>query len=228
VVAIRIHGDYGNFVDDYAFLDDGSTSTMMDQTIADRLQMRGEPENLHFQWSKGITRTEETQRCDVTISGSDHKTRFTLKGVFCVSNLDLAPVSQDGAELAKRYEHLRGIPLPSFANVRPGVLIGLKHASLLGGNRVFEGHANEPLASRSKLGWIVYGPQVALTNFVRSSASRANSNGDDTGQRAGREDGCNRTVGNMAVLEFGESSASYMTSSTGGRMSHSQRTVETH
>jgi hypothetical protein len=67
----------------------------------------------------------------VCISGSDRKARFNLQDVFCVENLDLSEVSQDGEGLAKRYSHLRGLPLPSFDNVKPGLLIGLEHASLL-------------------------------------------------------------------------------------------------
>jgi hypothetical protein len=168
VVAVRIHGSNGSFVDDFAFLDDGSSLTMMDRSIADRLNLQGKAENLRLQWTKGITRTESSLRCDVCISGSDRKARFNLQDVFCVENLDLSEVSQDGEGLAKRYSHLRGLPLPSFDNVKPGLLIGLEHASLLGGAHVIEGKFNEPLAAKSKLGWLVYGP----TLFARSPPIR--------------------------------------------------------
>jgi hypothetical protein len=170
VVAVRIHGADGSFVDDFAFLDDGSSLTMMDRSIADRLNLQGKPENLKLQWTKGITRTESSLRCDVSISGSDRKARFNLRDVFCVENLDLSAVSQDGEVLAKRYTHLRGLPLPTFSNVKPGLLIGLEHASLLGGSRVIEGKSNEPLAAKSKLGWLVYGPHFIRQILVHSGS----------------------------------------------------------
>lgn len=157
VVAVRIFGPDGSFVDDHAFLDDGSTLTMMERQIAEKLGLVGEDENLHLQWTKGITRTERALKCDVTISGINRKNRFVLNNVYCVPNLDLAPSSQDGDDLSSRYRHLRGLPLPTFQNVKPGLLIGLEHATLLGGRSVIEGKEDEPLASNTKLGWIVYG-----------------------------------------------------------------------
>ena len=170
VVAVRIFGADGVFVDDYAFLDDGSTVTMMEKRIAERLGLEGEKENLHLRWTKGITRVEDAERCDVTLSGVSGTGKFTLKDVYCVPDLDLAPVSQSGSELTKRYRHLRRLPLPNFENVKPGILIGLEHATFLGGRHVFEGKANEPLASRTKLGWIVYG-RHEMETVVASSMS---------------------------------------------------------
>lgn len=157
VVAVRIYGADGIYVDDYAFLDDGSTVTMMEKSIADRLGLKGAKENLHLRWTKGITRVEECIRCDITVSGVNESSKFILNDVFCVSNLDLAPVSQSGTEMSSRYRHLRRLPLPNFQNVKPGILIGLDHATLLSGKHIVEGKLNEPLASRTKLGWIVYG-----------------------------------------------------------------------
>jgi Pao retrotransposon peptidase/Protein of unknown function (DUF1759)/PHD-finger len=170
VVAVRVYGPNGNFVDDYAFLDDGSSLTMMDRSIATRLNLPGVHENLKLQWTKGITRTESALRCSFDVSGRERKDRFNLQDVFCVENLDLAPVSQDGAALAERYSHLRGLPLPSFSNVTPRLLIGLEHACLLGGTSVIEGSPNEPLAAKSKLGWLVYGP-----HFARPALTQSNS-----------------------------------------------------
>jgi hypothetical protein len=68
VIAVRIFGANGVFVDDYAFLDDGSSLTMMDQRIAERLGLTGTRENLHLRWTRGITRVEEARKCNVIVS----------------------------------------------------------------------------------------------------------------------------------------------------------------
>ena len=170
VVPVRILGVNGTVVNDYAFLDDGSTITMMNEEIAKKLGIEGEKEQLILQWTKGITRVEEAKRCDVTLAGAKGKEKFNLRGVYCVPNLELSPTSQQGSELAKRYRHLKGLPLPNFSDVRPGILIGLEHATMLGGKHVYEGEINEPLASKTKLGWIVYGRHDSMT--VEASAAR--------------------------------------------------------
>ena len=175
VVAVRIYGANGVFVDDYAFLDDGSTLTMMEKRIADRLGLEGSRENLHLRWTKGIERVEEARKCDVNLSGVNETRKFMLKDVYCVSDLDLASASQNGNEMAKRYRHLRRLPLPNFENIKPGILIGLEHATLLGGKYIVEGKMNEPLASRTKLGWIVYGRHDIIT--TRATASNVEKKG---------------------------------------------------
>jgi hypothetical protein len=172
VVAVRIFGKDGKFVDDYAFLDDGSTLTLMEQRIADRLGLKGEREKLQLRWTKGISRDEDATKCDVTLAGVSGNREFSLKNVFCVPDLDLAPVSQNGSELNQRYRHLSRLPLPDFANVKPGLLIGLEHATMLGGRHVIEGKMNEPLASKTKLGWVVYGRQEKFTAEVAPPKSR--------------------------------------------------------
>ena len=131
VVRVRLYGVDGKYVDEYAYLDDGSSVTLMDRSVADALNLDGVKDTLKLRWTKGITRKEETLRCDVTVSGTGRE-RFILRQVYCVEDLDMAEASQNGYELTQRYHHLRNLPLPSFENVKPRILIGLEHANFLG------------------------------------------------------------------------------------------------
>jgi hypothetical protein len=63
------------------------------------------------------------------------------------------------ALLDERKTQISEIKRLELENVNPKILIGLEHATLLGGNHVHEGRENEPLASETKLGWVVYGRQ---------------------------------------------------------------------
>jgi hypothetical protein len=52
---------------------------------------------------------------------------------------------------------LREIPIPSFENVQPKLLIGLKNVSFLTSLSCIAGADDEPVAMKTKLGWTVYG-----------------------------------------------------------------------
>lgn len=168
VVAVRVHGRDGKFVDTYAFLDDGSTITMMERRISDLLDITGEKQSLRLCWTKGIVREEEALRCNVQISGVNQRQVFEITNMYCVNGLELATMSQNGSELARQYQHLRGLPLPDFKGVKPEILIGLEHATFLNGTKVIQGKCHEPLAAKTKFGWIVYGRQSKSQSGVKT------------------------------------------------------------
>ncbi|XP_062540788.1 uncharacterized protein LOC134208860 [Armigeres subalbatus] len=61
-------------------------------------------------------------------------------------------------ELAQRYHHLQDVPADSYRNVRPRMLIGMDNIRLGHALDSREGGINEPIATRTRLGWIVFGP----------------------------------------------------------------------
>jgi Protein of unknown function (DUF1759)/PHD-finger len=120
VVAVRIHGSNGSFFDTYAFLDDGSSITLMDQEIFHALQpQRYSVHNLKLKWTGDVTREEPALRCDVKISGSNGPHQYPLQNVYCVKDLNLEETSQNGTKMRQRYRHLRNLPLPDFVKERP-------------------------------------------------------------------------------------------------------------
>lgn len=60
-------------------------------------------------------------------------------------------------ELKKRYSHLQEVPYQSYENVRPQLLIGLKHSKLHEVSRYCSNGDDSPSACRTTLGWVVYG-----------------------------------------------------------------------
>ena len=61
------------------------------------------------------------------------------------------------AELQERFKHLRGIPIPSFENAQPKLLIGIKNVSFLTSLSSVVGADDEPVAIKTKLDWTVFG-----------------------------------------------------------------------
>ncbi|XP_055841072.1 uncharacterized protein LOC129908525 [Episyrphus balteatus] len=135
IVPIRLHGRDNSFVDTFAFLDDGSSLTMLEKDVFDELGLQGEPEELTLQCTKGVIRSENSLRTILEVSGVNKKKRHCLKNVYTVKDLDFPSQSIDVSYLMGMYPHLRGLPLKD-----------LRH-----------GKDKEPCAVQTLLGWIVYG-----------------------------------------------------------------------
>jgi Protein of unknown function (DUF1759) len=99
------------FVTTFAFLDDGSSLTLIEKEIFEELGLNGEPETLNIQWTGGIKRQEESQRTKVKISGVKSKKSFHLKDVHAISGIDLPSQSVSAAKLKKHFNYLRDILL---------------------------------------------------------------------------------------------------------------------
>ncbi|XP_065083387.1 uncharacterized protein LOC135705543 [Ochlerotatus camptorhynchus] len=59
--------------------------------------------------------------------------------------------------MTNQYKHLRKLPVQSFKSTTPGILIGLNNSHLLATLKLREGRPQEPMASKTRIGWAVYG-----------------------------------------------------------------------
>ncbi|XP_062703954.1 uncharacterized protein LOC134286358 [Aedes albopictus] len=144
-------------VECYAFLDDGSELTLLDEQIAKDLDLIGGAKPLCLKWTGGTHRFEEKSRCvDIGISGSAGR-RFELSGVRTVEALELPYQSLNVEVLQEKYKHLRSIPVESYNRVQPRILIGVKHANVSLVRRCREGKEGEPIAVKTHLGWTIFG-----------------------------------------------------------------------
>ncbi|XP_062704459.1 uncharacterized protein LOC134286801 [Aedes albopictus] len=149
----------GKSVQTYAFLDDGSDMTLVEQSIAERLGIDdGEPIPLCLTWTSNVTRQEpKSQRIRLEISGEGKNELFSLHDARTVSSLNLPKQTLNYGDLARKYTYLRGLPVTSYEAAVPGILIGSNNASLTATLSLREGQLDDPLASKTRLGWSVYG-----------------------------------------------------------------------
>ncbi|XP_065074000.1 uncharacterized protein LOC135698068 [Ochlerotatus camptorhynchus] len=152
---------YGNkrAIRTYAFLDEGSALTLLDQELANELQLDGTVSPLCLRWTGGTERHEADSRIyNLHIGGVKNESKkFLLSDVRTVKELLLPQQTMDMAELSQLYPHLQDLPIESYRDARPRILIGMKHAQLSLGLKNREGGIGQPIAIKTRLGWTVCG-----------------------------------------------------------------------
>ena len=156
ILPVRLSGPAGYF-DTYAMLDEGSTVTLIDKTVANILGAAGQQDSLVMRWTDSTQHQFlESQRINIGIRG-EGEDLFTLKGVRTVDNLDLPVQSVSRERLAAQWTHLTDDRVPSLSRAKPTILIGQNNCQLSVAREVVEGPANSPILTKTKLGWVVHG-----------------------------------------------------------------------
>ncbi|XP_062701238.1 uncharacterized protein LOC134285126 [Aedes albopictus] len=152
----------GKSVETFAFLDDGSSMTLVEQSIADRLGINdGESLPLCLTWTSDVNRqVPNSQRVSLKISGAGKDEQYALIDTRTVGNLKLPMQSLKYEDLSRQYTHLRGLPIRSYDSVVPGILIGSNNAGLIASLKLREGQLGDPIGAKTRLGWTIYGYAV--------------------------------------------------------------------
>ncbi|XP_058817299.1 uncharacterized protein LOC131680602 [Topomyia yanbarensis] len=143
-----------------AFLDEGSSSTLIEEAVANKLGAKGESEPLIVSWTGDIKRYENgSHRVSLMLSAQGSKEKFRLENVHTVSRLVLPKQVVQFSEVARRYSHLAGVSVTDYGEEQPTIMIGLDNIHLFAPLESRIGRQGEPIAVRSRLGWTVYGPE---------------------------------------------------------------------
>lgn len=131
-VPVTMYGKDGRTVRTYAFLDEGSSSTFIDHSLMDELGLIGTSRPLCLKWTGGTTREEKASvQLAVRISGAyEGAPVHELSKVHTVSNLALPAQTIDCKQLETAYPHIKGLPLTSYVDAVPRVLIGVDNCCL--------------------------------------------------------------------------------------------------
>nr|XP_029709412.1 uncharacterized protein LOC109433286 [Aedes albopictus] len=145
--------------DTVAFLDEGSSATLVDDAVARQLKANGILEPLMVTWTGNINRLESQSRAvDMMISAKGSREKFPLFHTRTVTELQLPKQNVRYTELVQRYRHLSEVPKKDFPSEVPTILIGLDNLHLFAPLESRIGKPREPIAVRSKMGWSIYGP----------------------------------------------------------------------
>ncbi|XP_049875571.1 uncharacterized protein LOC126373455 [Pectinophora gossypiella] len=161
VLPVILSGPKGE-VETFALLDDGSTVTLLDAELANKLGVSGTEENMCIETITGTSDNIPVKFVDFEIRGRYCNESYTVRKARAIPHLKLRP--QEVTVKDTRFPHLLDIAAELvFDMATPKVLIGTSdwHLLLSRENRV--GTAPQPAAIRTALGWVLFG------NLPRSS-----------------------------------------------------------
>ncbi|XP_068140001.1 uncharacterized protein [Drosophila tropicalis] len=125
IVPVTLHSN-SKSVDIYAFMDDGSTLTLVEEKLADALEVKGFANPLCIRW------TGESKQLNLKISkqGLGNKL-FKVNEVCTVKSIGLSAETMIADRIKQRYPHLKNLPIPSFINAMPQMIIGSNNPNLI-------------------------------------------------------------------------------------------------
>lgn len=163
----------------YAMIDTGSGITLMKKSLSQKLNLSGVSTNIRLRWTDSDTEINEISlKTIIEVRVPGQQRYLTLNDVHTIDKLDL-PVQSQSAQQFSHLKHMRGVPIPEYNEAVPELIIGLPHSSLCAGRRLRFGEDNEPVANKTALGWVVYGPNSApqhryvMTNIHESNEDNA-------------------------------------------------------
>ena len=154
-------------INTYAFLDQGSTTTLCNQTLLGQLDI--EREKVPFVLTT-INRKDghyQAKRVSLTIAGLNSNDVVDLHEVFSVKSLPIKPNKALIADEVNAWPHLQGLYFPKFPT-SVGLLIGVDNPELFWTLEEKKGAPGQPFAVRTRLGWSLLG--ATATSERRKSA----------------------------------------------------------
>ena len=142
-------------------LDPCSTGSYITENAAEELQLEGRMQNLTISGTAGTEVKKLSRRVEVSVAN--------VNGGFCakleanvLDNITGDTPAIQWSEIKDHWSHLKYIPFEKVSKRRPvDVLIGSDHPVYHQTLReVPGGHANDPIARQTNLGWVCFGPTL--------------------------------------------------------------------
>ncbi|XP_036341067.1 uncharacterized protein LOC118750456 [Rhagoletis pomonella] len=153
-------------------IDEGSAISLIEESVASRLGLRGRRQPLTLQWYGQKCTTEESAKVNLGVRCRDRPATYSLRNVCTIRSLDL-PVQ---SFKKFHYAHFEPLPLEDYHQVKPSLLLGLDNTSLSVPSATVKADSESPVAINTKLGWIAYGPtraavQAPVVLHIREKSS---------------------------------------------------------
>ncbi|XP_026747153.1 uncharacterized protein LOC113508367 [Trichoplusia ni] len=179
IVPVQLYGPKGQ-VRVHALLDEGSTVTLLDASIAEKIGAAGSREALTIETVGGkVIRKDSSQKINLKIKGVHRRDKKTIT-VRTIDDLKLSE-QRVNSSTVKNCLHLKAIERQLLYDAeRPKLLIGQDNWGLIVTRRLKKGKPTEPVASLTHLGWVLHGCETgsnAVVNFTHYG--RATSEAED-------------------------------------------------
>ncbi|XP_055714766.1 uncharacterized protein LOC129808886 [Phlebotomus papatasi] len=165
ILPVIVSGPAG-MVKTSAFLDEGSTITMIRASLADKLGLEGPVKPLSWRGTTPDIKTDNDSRMvDLKIKGSFPRAKeYTMHHVRTVKDLTLPCQSVDVQKLSVDWKYLADVDIESQCEADPEILIGLDNTPLIVSREVIHGPWRAPYLVRTWLGWVILGTVSAQDN----------------------------------------------------------------
>uniref|UniRef100_A0A182W696 Peptidase aspartic putative domain-containing protein n=1 Tax=Anopheles minimus TaxID=112268 RepID=A0A182W696_9DIPT len=186
IVPVTVHNG-GLSIDTFAFLDEGSSLTLVEAGLASKLKLNGTVEPLVLRWTANVTRKEEESQLvnfDISVRGEER--RYNIAAAHTVKELSLPSNDKNSYDsLISSFTHLQHLPTTPLVDAKPTLLIGLRDVGLIKPLETRYGRPNEPIAVKGVLGWAIYGPNhvSAVLGEHQSSSSVVKSSRNDNREK---------------------------------------------
>ncbi|XP_036346044.1 uncharacterized protein LOC118755304, partial [Rhagoletis pomonella] len=144
-----------------AMFDEGSSISIMEEEVAKMIGAQGGLHPLTLQWYDNNVVTEQSHKISIEVENYATKRKFLLREVYTVKNLNLPKQSM----AKENFQHLKDLPIKDYCRAKPALLIGLKHAYLGATSATVQSDIDSPLAVKTPLGWVAYGPTKLPTTL---------------------------------------------------------------
>lgn len=166
ILPVKLYGEK-SAVSTFAFIDEGSSVTLIDESISFKLGLKGESHPMCIYWTDKQQHVEsESKVVRMEISGVNGCCPKFAITAHTMRSMKL-PVQSVTASLLQRYVHLQDLPVAQYEDAIPTILIGLDNSNLCITQRVKEGNQG-PIASKTRLGWVIQGNRVQATHATPS------------------------------------------------------------
>ncbi|XP_048484628.1 uncharacterized protein LOC119690594 [Plutella xylostella] len=154
-------------IETYALFDEGSTITIIDADVANSLGLDGPTDPM---WVQGVSgkevRHSKSKKVDFTIRGKHTQEEFKLEDSRTVEKLDFITQTVKKEEVDD-CSHLSDIQEElAYEGASPKLLIGQDNWDLIVSREVRGGRRNQPVASRTQLGWVLHGCRTTQSKPV--------------------------------------------------------------
>jgi hypothetical protein len=158
IAPVVLKGPEGT-VEIFALFDEGSAVTMLEENVAKQIGLDGPTEKLCLSWMDDHGRTEmNSKKVSPKIAGNFASAHWwQMKEVRTVGEMKLPLQTIAVVAMKRRYPHLGNVPIKSMKNARPQLLIGIDHGKLTPHHEVAAGLGLEPIAVKTRLGWVMSG-----------------------------------------------------------------------
>ncbi|XP_063380310.1 uncharacterized protein LOC134666933 [Cydia fagiglandana] len=156
IMPVEVSGPLGT-VQTLALLDEGAAMTLMLHETADRIAPRVRGETLEIEGIGGVVRDPDSYALRVAIRGFCSR-HMELMETYTVCDIGLGAQGVP-RDLVDKCDHLSKIADElSYPPAVPTIVIGQDNWHLIISRQIIDGPPNLPVASLTRLGWVLHGP----------------------------------------------------------------------